>query len=154
MGMVLLEILRAHHLLCLQGFRGLGYSPAFVENMAAVHRQLFSEQETLVLLTNGADVICAACPHLDERGACARGAPETRDDAVLQALGVQAERRDTWRAWLDRLAARLDEATFERVCAGCAWLDLGYCREGLGALRTLRAGDSLLPLDGGGIRWG
>ena len=35
---------RAHTLLCLQGFRGEGYSAGFVENMAAIHSRVDNVQ--------------------------------------------------------------------------------------------------------------
>jgi hypothetical protein len=133
--------LRAHHLLCLQGFRGLGYSPAFVEQMAALRRRLFARQETRVALTNQPDVICRACPHLDPEGACRSGAPERRDDAVLKILGVGEGAASAWGTWLDRVAASLDEQAFEQICAGCRWLDLGYCRQAIEALRRAGKGD-------------
>ena len=133
--------LRAHHLLCLQGFRGLGYSPTFVEKMAALRRRLLAQHETAVVLTNQPDVICRACPHLDQHGACLRGAPETRDTALLDALAAESGTQDTWTAWLDRLASRLHGEAFERICASCSWLEWGYCRQALEALRSTRKGD-------------
>ncbi len=57
-------IIRGHTLLCLQGFRGEGYSPDFIDNMAAIHARLQSNPETQVRVTDTPDYFCAACPNL------------------------------------------------------------------------------------------
>ena len=129
--------LRAHHLLCLLGFRGMGYSPQFVENLSAVVRNLGGAPDTAVVLVEGADAVCAACPHLDTEGRdCAHGTgPRGKDQAVLAHLGARAGESRPWSEWQRRVAAAFDAGAQERVCGGCRWLSLGYCREGLGALR-------------------
>lgn len=129
--------LRAHHLLCLLGFRGLGYSPEFVANLSAIHHRLRRCPEEHVAVVDGADAICSACPHLvEDGGACARGdGPETRDRAVLERLRSQSGECGSWSAWQRRLAASFDAEALAQVCAGCGWRSLGYCREGLDALR-------------------
>jgi len=50
--------LRGHHLICLQFFRGEGYSPEFVENLAHV---ITNATESGALVVAGADRVCAAC---------------------------------------------------------------------------------------------
>ena len=72
-------VLRVHHLLCLHGFRGFGYSPEFVSNMQLVRDGLASSPDVEVEVTTSPDDICSACPHLQE-GKCARdgGDSETR----------------------------------------------------------------------------
>jgi hypothetical protein len=57
--------LRGHHLLCLKGFQGYGYSESFTENMIKVNNQRKSENTT-VHLTNSPDDICKACPNLKD----------------------------------------------------------------------------------------
>ncbi|MBE6489774.1 MAG: DUF1284 domain-containing protein [Methanobrevibacter sp.] len=56
-------VLRGHHLLCLKGFQGYGYSEEFTENMTKVNEQRKSENTTITL-TNSPDDICKACPNL------------------------------------------------------------------------------------------
>ena len=53
--------IRAHHGMCLAFFRGQGYSGAFVENMANMKAIL--EENPDILLLDGPDDICAACPN-------------------------------------------------------------------------------------------
>ena len=55
--------LRGHHLLCLQGFQGYGYSKDFVLNMTRINESRKSKDCT-IKLTNTPDDICSSCPNL------------------------------------------------------------------------------------------
>jgi uncharacterized protein len=85
--------IRAHHLLCLLGFHGLGYSPEFVKEMAKVNRRLKTKPGTAVKILNSCDDICFVCPHR-KNGHCSKGkysygrVRET-DKKVLSALGLK-----------------------------------------------------------------
>lgn len=54
--------LRAHHILCIEGFIGHGYSTSFVENMKRIISELARNPD--VLLLNSPDDICQECPNL------------------------------------------------------------------------------------------
>ena len=58
--------LRAHNLLCIQGFVGKGYSPEFVANMTRVIESLGNDAP--VTVTASPDVLCSACPNLTDAG--------------------------------------------------------------------------------------
>jgi len=132
--------LRAHTLLCLQGFRGEGYSPEFVNNMEAVHRTLAEHPETVVEVLISPDVVCGACPHQLESGCTLNGERSEagmadQDRVVLAKLGLEAGRRVPWQDILDRIRRAVRGADLPTVCGTCRWLPLGYCREGLERLR-------------------
>uniref|UniRef100_A0A7C4WD24 DUF1284 domain-containing protein n=1 Tax=Geoglobus ahangari TaxID=113653 RepID=A0A7C4WD24_9EURY len=55
--------LRGHHLICLNFFKGEGYSKEFVENI----ERILKEREIEVVI--GADDVCSKCPHL-KSGSC------------------------------------------------------------------------------------
>ena len=55
--------LRGHHLLCLLGFQGYGYSEDFVLNMDKINN-LRKSKDCVISLTNEPDDICSACPNL------------------------------------------------------------------------------------------
>ena len=57
--------LRGHHLLCLSGFQGYGYSEDFVLNMTWINEKRKSE-DCIITLTNEADDICSSCPNLKD----------------------------------------------------------------------------------------
>ena len=129
--------LRAHHLLCLHGFRGLGYSEEFVAGMRRV-KEALGNDEQMVEVGLGPDVICRPCPHLMERPRCARRKGSERDHAVLATLGVPAGMVRPWQWWQERLAEKIPPARFTEICRDCSWYDLGYCLEGISALQQMR----------------
>jgi hypothetical protein len=136
--------IRGHHLLCMLGFRGLGYSAGFVANMQAVVDAFLSDPPPAVEVVIEADSICRACPHLSE-GACARKESSeervrSKDSAVLGVLGIAAGSRMTASELRARVAGRVSVSTLESLCARCGWWGHGYCAEGLRQLRREHRG--------------
>lgn len=134
-------IVRAHTLLCLQGFRGVGYSPAFVENMGAIHHRLSIDPKTSVQVVARPDEICNACPHLQTEGCHLKGAGfeavmKRQDQAVMSRLGIAEGELLPWGEILHRIAAHIEGGDLDAICGHCPWLPLGYCREGIDALRV------------------
>ncbi len=136
--------LRAHHLLCVFGFRGLGYSPEFVANMRAVVDALFSEPDAEVELVTGCDDICRACPHA-QGGVCrAQPGSEARirrkDDRVLSKLNMSPGDRRPSALLRAAVAAAVSVSDLEAICAGCTWFGAGYCADGLARVQQECAG--------------
>lgn len=146
-------IIRGHTLLCLQGFRGEGYSPDFIDNMASIHARLQSHPETRVRVTDSPDHFCAACPNLKESkplalpgraenvGCTLRGPDFERhivsqDRQVLDLLGLRAGQEVTWAEVLQRIGSRTRGEMLDEICGDCQWLSLGYCKEGIERLRA------------------
>lgn len=132
---------RAHTLLCLQGFRWEGYSAAFVENLAAIHRRLSDDPTQWVEILDSPDAICGACPHVLPSGCSLRGEGsehdmQTQDHDVLARLGLHQGARLAWTDILDRIRASLTGDSLTHICGQCRWLPLGYCREGIDRLRA------------------
>jgi len=56
--------IRAHHLLCLQGFQGKGYDEDYIKNMASLVSLIQQDSKSILLeLTDKTDDFCASCPH-------------------------------------------------------------------------------------------
>ena len=133
--------LRAHTLLCLQGFRGEGYSPAFVENMAVIHGTLSASPESLVEVLDSTDAVCGACPHRDPSGCMLNGERSEeemieQDHEVLRRLGLKIGGRLRWHDILARIQTSVTGDDLPSICGGCRWLPLGYCREGINRLHN------------------
>lgn len=137
-------IIRGHTLLCLQGFRGEGYSPDFIDNMAVIHTRLQSHPKTRVRVTDSPDLFCAACPNLKESepvGCTLRG-PDfeqhivSQDRQVLDLLGLRVGQEITWAEVLQRIGSRARGEMLDGICGDCQWLSLGYCKEGIERLRA------------------
>ncbi len=126
--------LRAHNLLCIQGFVGKGYSPEFVANMASVIDQL--EPETEVTLLTEPDVLCAACPNLSDSGCALHGDGSERgiasqDRDVLGRLGLHSGAVVTWSDIVERIRKNVAPDDLDEICGTCPWLPLGVCKAGL-----------------------
>jgi hypothetical protein len=131
---------RGHTLLCLQGFRGEGYSPAFVDNMATIHAALADDPGTPVRVVAEPDRICGACPHRAPDGCTLNGDRSERgmiaqDRDVLARLGLEPGTVLPWRDVLARIRAAIDGHDLPSICGSCRWLPLGYCAQGLMDLR-------------------
>jgi|Deesub1362A_J573_1020465.scaffolds.fasta_scaffold00049_23 hypothetical protein len=55
--------LRAHHLVCLQFFRGEGYTKEYVENLFKIVGMLEKGEKAEIVM--GPDDVCVACPFLE-----------------------------------------------------------------------------------------
>ncbi len=136
--------LRAHTLLCLQGFRGEGYSAEFVDNLAGIHRLLADNPDTWIEVTASPDAVCAACPHRASAGCTLNGAQsedemKAQDLVVLEKLGLQEGSRVQWRDIVGRIRRSISGDDLPSICGTCRWLPLGYCREGVNQLRSSRS---------------
>jgi len=66
--------LRGHHLICLNFFRGEGYSEDFIKN---IYTTIKKEE---IIIANGPDDVCSKCPYLKD-GKCASN--EYTDEMIL-----------------------------------------------------------------------
>lgn len=71
--------IRGHHFLCIEGFRGKGYSSDFVENMKSVIDTL--KKDPIVIPVDFPDIICLSCPHYID-GICKN--PNGGEEEVLR----------------------------------------------------------------------
>ena len=128
--------LRAHHLLCLLGYRGLGYSPEFVANMDGIAERLRSSPETLIEIVCQPDDICSCCPFFGEKG-CEYEGPSSeknrrgQDKAVIERLNIKAGDKLNWLEVRGMIRRAISLQDLEKICQDCQWLPLGYCVEGL-----------------------
>ena len=128
--------LRGHHFICLQFFRGEGYSSGFVDNLTAVIERATSKRAVLV---DRADDVCLACPGLGADGTCSdpnAGELEVRrlDRLAGEILGVEPGFHLSLTDARALLAADAIGAGCWRfeACAGCSWEHV--CEKGWVAL--------------------
>lgn len=113
--------LRPHHGLCVQFFRGEGYSDEFVENMTRVIEML--NRGAQVELTEGGDCLCAVCPNFID-GVCADEGKVTRYDRLVMAMcGLHYGDRMPFRELARRIRTSIiyQEDGMGRVCSDCQW---------------------------------
>ena len=118
--------LRPHHLLCIQGFHGEGYSPEFASRLATLAAAVTAVPGLPVAIADGPDDICDAFPHRTGRecGLDASGGIGVRelDAGVLEALGFPAGAVTSIAAVAGILAGNpMAKASVDALCAGCRW---------------------------------
>ena len=124
---LLLEI-RAHHLLCLPGYRGLGYSDEFTQDMWKVSAAVFA-YGTILKIVDRCDAICVSCP--DRKGnECGKGKNSAakirkQDQAVAARLGVRIEDEVRSPEIWTLVRCRIRPPDLPQLCGECEWL--GYC---------------------------
>ncbi len=150
--------IRAHHLLCLQGFQGFGYSEEFIAQMRRVHRLLRMKPDTDIQVLIGADILCEHCPH-HYRGRCTIDDPEdqpietdTPDQAVLKDrrtlswLELENESVQLWGQVVYKVGRLVDSTAMNALCRECKWREEDYCANALDELnQKVTSGELLFP---------
>ncbi|MDW7727331.1 MAG: DUF1284 domain-containing protein [Candidatus Methanoperedens sp.] len=116
--------LRGHHLICLHFFKGEGYSEDFIKN---IYNVLLNQK---MQVADGADDICAKCPHLEE-GKCASSEYsneniKAQDTEALMLLKLETGMVVEWENIAAMLPSILDEwnslfcydCGYRKVCFG------------------------------------
>ncbi len=135
--------LRGHHLLCLLGYRGMGYSPEYVENMTQIHRALRNAPDTTVLLVSGSDDLCDRFP-TSQPSHCNESRVHARDNAVIGKLHLGVGQPATWAEIQQRIKESVEPSDITTLCSTCSWRSYGVCEEGI---RSIRDGHGLPVVD-------
>jgi len=134
--------IRAHHLLCMQGFQGYGYNEDFSKNMAQVVEILQNFPKHKIKIVAETDAICTCCPY-NTNGKCEEnheslehfvfGAQKSKiltankkivsmDIKVLKKLGIPSgsvfEAEEIFNITNKKLKTHLD---IKEICGDCKW---------------------------------
>ncbi|MDE7244531.1 MAG: DUF1284 domain-containing protein [Oscillospiraceae bacterium] len=115
--------LRPHHGMCLAYFAGEGYSNTFTVHMQQVLDAL--SPETPVVLTTGADTVCAVCPN-NSGGVCtAQEKVMGYDKKVLDFCGLETDTPISFSDFTEQIQDRiLTPGRRAAICLDCQWNDL------------------------------
>lgn len=110
--------LRGHHLICLNFFRGEGYSEEFIRNIYSV-----IENEGIEIV-KGPDEVCGSCPFLkDDR--CNN--PDYSDEMIkfqdmeaLKLLEFKSGMKVDWNMIADKLPGIIEKWRAQ-FCSGCGY---------------------------------
>ncbi|MDC3414483.1 DUF1284 domain-containing protein [Aquibacillus sp. 3ASR75-11] len=122
--------LRGHHLFCLLGYRGMGYSQEYVENMTRLHQTLRDNPKTLIQLVKGPDQLCEKYPNLGEYH-CQNNTIYERDAAILEKMELNIGQILTWKDIESRIRKHVTSLDIRIVCETCSWRSYGVCEEGI-----------------------
>jgi hypothetical protein len=116
--------LRAHHLMCIEGFGGHGYNAEFVANMKRVISELKNNPEVIVI--DDCDDLCSKCPNMKD-GICVNskgGDLEVKrmDGLVLSKLSFKSLNKffynDLRKKIIDNFRTKKD---LDGICSNCSW---------------------------------
>jgi len=144
--------IRGHTLLCLQGFRGKGYSPDFVGNLVEINNSLVENKNASVRVVSMPDDVCLACPNLKMNGCNLKGpgfevSMRSQDRQVMSLLDIREGETLSWNEILERIGKRMRGEMLPSICGDCPWLPLGYCQEGIERLRSGKKAMAIIDLD-------
>jgi uncharacterized protein len=132
--------LRGHHLLCLLGFQGIGYTADFIKNFQKVKRLVEQNPDLDIEVVDSCDVICLACPN-SQGGDCFKSGLKLdntvreMDRRVMDRLGIRPGDRFKAREIYEMLKDAIGPEDMKDICRGCEWLNLGFCPRGLAKLQ-------------------
>lgn len=131
--------LRGHHLLCVHGFKGMGYSPEFVRRMADIVADIRDpEQDFFIRVVAAFDDACMACPHMgQELCEASEGSNEhvlSMDMKIISHLGLIPGNNYMKSELLQLTAAKVKPEHLDYLCKDCSWLPYGVCKEGIRCL--------------------
>ncbi|HHW36439.1 MAG TPA: DUF1284 domain-containing protein [Bacillales bacterium] len=133
------RILRGHHLLCVHGFKGMGYSPGFVEKMSELVEEIRDQTiDFPIQVVVGLDETCVFCPNKRE-GYC--NSPKSDsfvislDENVISHLGIKAGEEYKKSVLVSLVAQKVEPRDIDYLCEDCSWLSYGVCKEGIGNLK-------------------
>lgn len=121
---------RAHHILCANLYRGLGYDDAFCGNMTEKVRWLREDPSVRLTLVAKPDDICAGCPNLRDERFCTNGDNhvEEKDRRLMAALHLRENTEYTYRQLNGHAKKYLTAELFAESCKSCGWFRAGVCR--------------------------
>lgn len=135
--------LRGHHLLCLLGYRGMGYSEEFAANMTQIYEQLRNQPQTIILITEGPDDLCICFP-TDQVNHCKDQNVYERDQIIIRQLGLKLGTEVTWGEILSKVRKSVVPENIPVWCSTCPWQPYGVCEKGI---EHIRSGQNLMPLE-------
>ena len=115
--------IRAHHLLCLQGFQGYGYDKAFTKILGEIIRVFKSAPSTKIQIVTDADDICIGCPNLIAEECVDHLKIKKMDSNVIGNISLEENQVLTIKTALKIIDRELRFETIKTVCEGCVWMD-------------------------------
>lgn len=132
--------LRGHHLLCVHGFQGMGYSPGFIKKMETIVDEIRDEEKDFpIRVVADLDDACGACPH---NGGTVCMASENADERiksmdirVIEHLKLEPGKLYRKSKLVHWTAKNVKPDDLDTLCKNCSWLSYGVSKAGIEKLR-------------------
>jgi uncharacterized protein len=117
--------IRAHHLLCIQGFQGYGYNTEFKQEMGEIISFIYSNPLNKLQIITKTDEICKYCPH-EIAGSCSKenySELKLLDELVLKKTFLNENEVYTFEMAKKVLDDNLKYEDIIEICGNCFWTD-------------------------------
>jgi uncharacterized protein len=119
--------IRAHHLLCIQGFQGYGYTPDFERHMANIVNLLNLDPSVKLQIIAGTDEICCHCPY-EINGLCERYSDSQEgivkvDNLVIDKAVFVENKIYSFQNAINLIDNNLSHEDVTEICFKCSWKD-------------------------------
>lgn len=118
--------IRAHHLLCMQGFQGYGYDDEFTRRMGEIIAFLESDPTQIIEITTEIDEICRVCPNLIGKQ-CVNDQDykiNKMDVYVIKNSNFGEKRTISFERALEIVSHDLKLKDINIICENCVWTDI------------------------------
>ena len=122
--------LRGHHIFCLLGYRGMGYSEEYVKNMTFLHQTLRDNPKQWIQLIKGPDQLCEKYPNSGEYH-CQDNNIYDMDATILEKLGLEIGQILKWEEIEAHIKKYVKPSDIQAICKNCSWRSYGVCEEGI-----------------------
>jgi hypothetical protein len=117
--------IRAHHLLCIQGFQGYGYTEDFSNNMAEIIKKLDSNPKQIIEIIAECDIICSCCPY-NKKEKCKNlifnWTIKRMDKKVLKKIGLDVGTQASAENILSLVNKKFKtNHDIQEICRNCSW---------------------------------
>lgn len=116
--------IRAHHLLCIQGFQGYGYNREFIQKFAEIVKRIESNPAAQIITE--CDEICFCCPYIVE-GICQKSSDAAQnvkdmDQSLMKKLSIEDGAKGKIKDFISLTNTKLKRSLdVEEVCGNCSW---------------------------------
>jgi len=123
--------LRPHHLLCTQGYGGMGYNEDFVVNMTAITDRLRGIENFEVDIVFSTDDICVKCPKMLGFDRCEDNEKVKRiDKKVIDYFGIK-EKSYIYQEIIKQINSNMTVSMMDDICGDCDWYAESACKRNI-----------------------
>jgi hypothetical protein len=115
--------IRAHHLLCMQGFQGYGYNSEFIMHLEKIIAFFNSYPNSKLQIVQEADEICSCCPN-ENKGFCNRDTKIGKIDIlVIERASIDLKKIYSFEEVQKLVDEDLNHQDIMDICGKCSWKD-------------------------------
>jgi len=118
-------MIRAHHLLCMQGFQGYGYSKDFETHMQRIIIFLDKNPSTKIQIITKTDELCSHCPY-NYKNSCnidkySHNIMEKLDKLIIKKFSLKENQIYTIEDALKLVNDNINHTILMEICGNCSW---------------------------------